>query len=162
MTALLQCERIAAATAFSGILLTPSVAYADNCGSLSDCYGVIAAAVLAAIAISAVVALIAVFPEIIGGVPSLLEAGALGSLMNALNHVFGDPGHGLDQLVSEFGSEANALVAVQSATQDAVESQGIQDFLGAFSQQVAVGSQIVTVRGKVIDGMVRIGTMFVR
>ncbi len=56
-------------------LALPPSAYADNCGSLSDCYGTIFAALLALLAIAAIIALIFALPEI---APFLFEAAEVG------------------------------------------------------------------------------------
>lgn len=76
-----------------------------------------------------------------------------------LKHFFDDAQHKLGPLVEEFGSRANAGSAMQSAIQAKVASQGIT---GAFHDVVVrVGSMDVTMRGRVIDGVARIGTAFI-
>lgn len=55
------------------LVLVPFAAHADNCGSLSDCYGTVAAAIAVVVAIAAVVAVIAFLPEILAAIG--LEAG---------------------------------------------------------------------------------------
>ncbi len=77
---------------------------------------------------------------------------------NKLNHLFGKVGHNLGSLVDEFGGQANAASAMQSAIQAHVSSNNL---VGAFEQVVRVGSQYVTIRGRVIDGVARIGTAFI-
>ena len=77
---------------------------------------------------------------------------------NKLNHVFGDAGHNLGGLVGQFGSEAAAYNAVEAAAAAAVRQQGIN---GVFQTVVTVGGQQVTVRGIVINGLMRIGTFFI-
>jgi hypothetical protein len=76
---------------------------------------------------------------------------------NKLNHIFGRAAHNLDVLVSEFGSQEAAYSALQKATQQAVSQQGLT---GVFETSVKVGSQTVTVRGAVVDGVAKIGTAF--
>jgi hypothetical protein len=56
--------------------LLPRLAQADNCGSLSDCYGTIAAGIAAAIAIAAIVAVIVFLPEILAALEIGAEAAA--------------------------------------------------------------------------------------
>jgi hypothetical protein len=77
---------------------------------------------------------------------------------NSLHHIFDDPDHGLDGLVTEFGSQESAFEAIAEATRDAVRSQGIT---GQYEIQVEVGGRQVTVRGRVVDGVVNIGTVFI-
>jgi RHS repeat-associated protein len=76
---------------------------------------------------------------------------------NKLNHIFGQARHKLDDLVKEFGSQENAMDALQQAAEDAVKSKGLK---GVFEETVKVGTQQVTVRGNVVDGAVKIGTAF--
>lgn len=76
---------------------------------------------------------------------------------NTLRHIFGQARHKLGNLVKLFGTEEKAFNAVQRATEGAVQSQGIK---GVFETVVKVGTETITVRGKVIDGAVRISTFF--
>ena len=54
------------------IVVTPS-AYADNCGSLSDCTGTIQAAILALLGLALLLLFIAFLPEILAGLAGLAE-----------------------------------------------------------------------------------------
>jgi RHS repeat-associated protein len=83
--------------------------------------------------------------------------GGAASDANKLNHIFGKAAHNLDGLVSEFGSQEAAYNALQKATQEVVRQQGLT---GVFETSVKVGSQTVTVRGAVVDGVAKIGTAF--
>jgi RHS repeat-associated protein len=76
---------------------------------------------------------------------------------NKLNHIFGKPQHNLGGLVTEFGSEANAYQAMQQAAEAVVKQKGIT---GVFEEVVQVGTQQITVRGNVVNGVVKIGTAF--
>lgn len=76
---------------------------------------------------------------------------------NKVSHVFGQSKHNLDGVVKTFGSPEKAFVALQKATQTVVKNQGIN---GVFETAVKVGGETVTVRGNVIDGVVKIGTAF--
>ena len=79
---------------------------------------------------------------------------------NKLHHIFGKPQHNLGQLLNQFGGNQQAAYqAVQNAAQAAVQQQGIA---GVFEIVVNVGGVNVTVRGNVINGVVHIGTFFVR
>jgi RHS repeat-associated protein len=75
---------------------------------------------------------------------------------NRINHVF-QAKHKLDALVQAFGGKQGAYEALASATQRAVAGTA-----GPFEKVVQVGGQSVTVRGAVIDGVVKISTAFVR
>jgi len=76
---------------------------------------------------------------------------------NKLDHIFGKAAHNLDALVSEFGSQEAAYSALRQATQAAVRQQGLT---GVFETSVRVGSQTITVRGAVVNGVAEIGTAF--
>ena len=78
---------------------------------------------------------------------------------NKLNHIFGKGAHNLGPLVARFGSEAAAYAALERATQAAVRSQGLS---GVYRVTVNVGGQAVEVTGKVVNGIVRIGTAYIR
>lgn len=73
----------------------------------------------------------------------------------------GKPQHKLGQLLSEFGGlQGHAFTAIQEAIQAAAQQQGLQ---GVFQDvTVQVGSESVTVSGNVINGMVYIGTAYVK
>jgi RHS repeat-associated protein len=77
---------------------------------------------------------------------------------NKLGHIFGKAAHNLGALVEEFGGQQGAFSAVQGAIDQQVAKAGIR---GVFEEIVRVGSQTVTVRGRVIDGVAKIGTFFV-
>ncbi len=76
---------------------------------------------------------------------------------NKLNHIFGNPAHNLGALVTAFRTEATAFQAIQQATDAVVAAKGIT---GVFQETVTVGGQAITVSGKVIGGVVKIGTAF--
>jgi len=78
---------------------------------------------------------------------------------NKLSHIFGNASHHLDDLVGHFGGQQEAFNAVQTATDELVASKGLT---GVFEQVVNVAGQDVTVRGRVIEGVARIGTFFIR
>jgi len=75
-----------------------------------------------------------------------------------LHHIFDNPRHGLDGLVTEFGSQESAFQAVASATREAVKAQGIT---GEYEIEVKVGQLLVTVTGHVDNGIVNIGTVYI-
>jgi hypothetical protein len=82
----------------------------------------------------------------------------LGSaLANRLNHIF-NPKHYLDPLVNQFGSQLAAYKAIQAATQEAVEAQGVT---GIFETQVQVGNSTVTVTGNVVNGTLKLGNAWI-
>lgn len=76
---------------------------------------------------------------------------------NKLNHIFNKDGGRLGNLVDEFGSQEQAFQAIRGSAQELVTREGIT---GVFERVVRVGAQDVTVRGRVIDGVVKIGTAF--
>jgi RHS repeat-associated protein len=86
--------------------------------------------------------------------------GGSAALANKLNHVFGKPAHNLGNLLSRFGgSQEKAFSAIQKATESALRSQGIKE--GGFNIAVKVGEETVTVGGKIVEGVARIGTAYI-
>jgi len=77
---------------------------------------------------------------------------------NKANHIFGDPRHNMDPVLNQFGSRESAFAAIKQSTEQVVQALGLQ---GVFETQVPVGSSIVTVRGNIVGGTVRIGTAFI-
>jgi len=77
---------------------------------------------------------------------------------NKLHHIFGQARHNLGPLVQRFGSQEATFTAVESATQAAVESQGLT---GVFETTVSVAGQNVVVRGNIMEGVARIATFFI-
>jgi RHS repeat-associated protein len=77
---------------------------------------------------------------------------------NTVNHIFGRAAHNLGGLVTQFGSREAAYTALYDATSAAVRVQGTT---GLFQSAVNVAGQTVTVRGNVIDGVLRISTAFI-
>jgi hypothetical protein len=77
---------------------------------------------------------------------------------NTINHIFGNEAHNLSSLVEQFGSREGAFEALYYATDAAVRTQGIT---GIFETVVDVGGQFVTVRGNVLDEVLRVTTAFI-
>ena len=77
---------------------------------------------------------------------------------NIINHIFNNPEHKFESLVSQFGSKEAALAALQKAAQSVIASKGIVN--GEFRETVRFGSEIVTVKGMVIDGIARIESAY--
>jgi hypothetical protein len=77
---------------------------------------------------------------------------------NKLHHIFDNPRHGLDGLVTECGSQESAFQAVARATREAVKAQGIT---GEYEIEVKVGRHLLTVTGHVDNGIVNIGTVYI-
>jgi hypothetical protein len=96
-------------------------------------------------------------------VPELPNAGGLfrggtrATDANKLSHIFGKAEHGLEGVVKQFGSQAAAFEAMQQAAEAAVKAKKLT---GVFEVTVKVGGEMVTVRGNVIEGVVKIGTAF--
>ncbi len=70
-----------------------------------------------------------------------------------LDHLFA-PKHGLDALVEEFGSREGAAEQVLSAI------RGLTPSAGRFDVEVQISGQRVVVRGAVVNGVTKLGTMF--
>ena len=78
---------------------------------------------------------------------------------NKLVHVFGKAAHNLGGLVQAYGSREAAYLAVERAAQAAVTAGNIA---GRFEVVVTVAGHQVTVRGIVINGVMNIGTFFIK
>lgn len=101
-------------------------------------------------------------PAAIAGLVAMGETGAVGpsvALLNKINHIFGKAAHNLGGLVQQYGSRAAAYAALEKATTAQVLSKGLT---GQFEEVVNVGGTNVTVRGAVVNGVVKIGTAFKR
>ena len=59
--------------------------------------------------------------------------------------------------MKQAGSQEAAYQAIQHAAEGAVKAQ---KFAGVFETTVKIGTETITVRGNVVDGVVKIGTAF--
>jgi hypothetical protein len=73
---------------------------------------------------------------------------------NKVSHIFGNAGHNLAGLTQQLGGQANTIRAVLNAANGSLPASG------NFVTSVVVQGTTVTVRGSVVNGVVRIGTMF--
>ena len=81
---------------------------------------------------------------------------------NRRRHVFGEPKHNLDRLVRQSGSEEAAAQAISDAVNAAFRSGDlIVDRDGRYRQVFDIGGISVTVSGRIVNGVVRVGTAFV-
>ena len=74
---------------------------------------------------------------------------------NKIHHIFNNAGHGLGRLTQQLGGQSNTIRAVVNAANGSLPSSG------NFVTNVVVNGTTVTVRGSVVNGTIRIGTMFV-
>jgi hypothetical protein len=74
---------------------------------------------------------------------------------NKVAHLF-SPKHNLGGLVSKFGGQENTVRAVLNAANGQLPSSGVFNNIS-----VNVGGQNVLIRGSVINGTPRLGTMFI-
>jgi hypothetical protein len=77
---------------------------------------------------------------------------------NKLNHIFGKAEHNLDGVVQKMGGQQAAYDAIEAAAQSKVKSDQLT---GVVEFDVQVGGQKVTVKGNVINGVIKIGTAFI-
>lgn len=78
---------------------------------------------------------------------------------NKLHHIFEKEKHKLGPLLEAFGGSRDATFrAVESATQNAVRSQGLS---GVFTTIVQVAGHTVGVRGRVIGGVAHVGSFWI-
>ena len=80
---------------------------------------------------------------------------------NKWHHIFDDPKHNLNQFLDTFnGNQEQAYNALQSEVQQVVQKQGITDY----TEQgiiVNINGFDITVTGKVVNGIAKIGTAFI-
>lgn len=141
--------------------LMAAPARADNCSTLSDCsWGI-----KVALALLAIVLAIALWYALAPLIAQLLARqvmvnAILGALRaNTMRHIFGNAVHGLGPLVVRLGSERAVMAAVARAMARLPSGTFVAGQI--FEVIVRVAGQDVTVRGRVVDGIVRISTMFI-
>lgn len=78
-----------------------------------------------------------------------------------MSHIFDNTEHNMNALVQMFGSREAAFNEVGTAALASLRAQGIK---GIFPKGfgVQVGGQIVTVTGRVMNGVARISNMWIR
>jgi hypothetical protein len=76
---------------------------------------------------------------------------------NKLKHIFGNPRHNLNDLIKVYGSEQKAFNAIEKATKKIIKNKNIS---GVFETNIKIGNEIIIVRGNVINGVTKIGTVF--
>lgn len=73
--------------------------------------------------------------------------------------MLGKAQHNLGPLLDKYGgNQVSAYVAIQNAAQEQIIARNIT---GVFEETINVGGQLITVRGNVVDGVVKIGTAFI-
>lgn len=79
---------------------------------------------------------------------------------NKLEHIFGNEQHNLGDFLNSFnGDRTAAYIALLNATQEYIQTN---DITGTFMNIVVeVNGFFITVRGTVVDGIVKIGTAFI-
>lgn len=77
---------------------------------------------------------------------------------NKLNHLFAKQEHGLDGLVSRYGSQEAVVEQMYRGLSGAV-TPGSD---GLFSVTRRIGGQAVTIDGRVVNGIPRIGTAYIK
>ncbi|SDF86819.1 DUF637 domain-containing protein [Sporomusa acidovorans] len=89
----------------------------------------------------------------------IASASSIGVDPNKLNHIFGKAEHNLGPFLAKYwGNQVSAYVAIQKAAQEQIIAKGIT---GVFEETVNVGGELITVRGNVVDGVVKVGTAFI-
>ncbi|MES2619690.1 MAG: hypothetical protein V4615_02480 [Bacteroidota bacterium] len=75
---------------------------------------------------------------------------------NKVSHLFASK-HNLGPLVSKLGGQENTVRAVLNAANGKLPASGVFNNI-----PVNVGGQTIFLRGNVIDGVPRLGTMFIK
>ncbi len=78
------------------------------------------------------------------------------AMKNKVTHVFGKEAHNLDPLVTKLGGYENTFRAVLNAANGKLPSSGVFNNIS-----VNVGGYNVMIRGSVVNGVPKIGTMFI-
>jgi hypothetical protein len=82
---------------------------------------------------------------------------------NKLHHIFANPDHNLDALVDQFGSEVEAWRAIVEAVTEAHHSGMLNaDAIGRYRQTLEIGGHSVMVRGRIVNGVARVGSAWIR
>jgi hypothetical protein len=81
---------------------------------------------------------------------------------NKRNHIFANPDHNLDALVQHYGSEEEAYRAIVDTVNRAQQDGKLStNRRGLYEQVFDVGGYPVMVRGRIVNGLVRIGTAWI-
>jgi hypothetical protein len=81
---------------------------------------------------------------------------------NKLHHIFGKPAHGLGPLVRQYGSQQAAGQAIYDVVNSAHQNGSLRsDGVGYYKQLFDIGGNMVTVSGRVVDGIVYVGTAWI-
>jgi hypothetical protein len=81
---------------------------------------------------------------------------------NKRNHIFANPNHNLDALVRHYGSEEEAARAIVDTVNQAQHDGKLStDKHGLYKQVFDVGGYPVMVAGRIVNGLVRIGTAWI-
>jgi hypothetical protein len=75
---------------------------------------------------------------------------------NKLNHLFAKQQHGLDGLVEHYGSQGAVVEQMYRGL------SGVTPRDGLFSVTRTIGGEAVTIDGRVVNGIPRIGTAYIR
>jgi hypothetical protein len=82
---------------------------------------------------------------------------------NKLNHIFNNPDHNLDRVVRQYGSQEAAAWAMIEAIDSALQNGSLMtDPEGRYRQLFDIGGNAVWISGKVVDGVPRVGSAWVR
>jgi len=79
---------------------------------------------------------------------------------NKYNHVFKEK-HNLEELVKTFnGNEETLMNTVQKEVQDYINKHNINNKI--YECDVSINGFVLTIRGKVLNGVARVGTCFIK
>jgi hypothetical protein len=82
--------------------------------------------------------------------------------LNKRNHIFANPNHNLEALVRHYGSKEEAARAIVDTVNQAQQDGKIStDKDGLYKQLFDVGGYPVMVAGRIVNGLVRIGTAWI-
>jgi RHS repeat-associated protein len=87
---------------------------------------------------------------------STIDDAVVYAMKYKVNHIFGKAVHNLDPLVTKFGGQENTFRAVLNAANGKLPASGVFN-----NVSVNVGGYNVIIRGSVVNGVPKIGTMFI-
>jgi hypothetical protein len=80
---------------------------------------------------------------------------------NRRRHIFGEPRHNLEPLVRQYGGGEAAGQSIENAVNAALDSDDLIIDDNGCEQVFDIGGNSVTVSGRVIDGVVHVGTAWI-
>lgn len=124
-----------------------------------DPYGLLDSVTAAALAAGNLVEAAAILEEACVSVSTKAAMAAALAKANKIHHIFDNIGHNLEYLVTKYGGQAQAYDALLEGANKVASQLGSP---GVTTITVNVGGQNVTVTGNIVNGVIQIGTAYVK